>query len=325
MNLPTLVVAPNAFKETFSPLEAARLIARGLRRSIRARIELCPVADGGDGTIEALRAFLGGRLVTLPVTGPLGTPVRASYLRSGPRAVVEMARASGLRLVPPARRDPLVATTRGTGELIAHAWRHGARDILLGVGGSATVDGGRGALEVVTPAMARRITVLCDVDNPLLGSNGAAPVFGPQKGATPVKVRLIQRRLAHWAAELRKRTGVDVRSIRGGGAAGGLSSGLAAYGARLVRGAEFILRTVGFPGHCDFVVTGEGCVDRTSLGGKAVGTVLRLSPAPVAIVCGRCELPRLAAFETGGRSAAALVRAAERAGLWIKAQLASGR
>jgi glycerate kinase len=325
MALPVIVVAPNAFKETFSPIEAARLIARGLRRSIRARIDLCPVADGGDGTIEALRAFLGGRLVTLPVTGPLGTPVRASYLRSGTRAVIEMARASGLRLVPPSRRDPLVTTTRGTGELIAHAWRHGARRILVGVGGSATVDGGRGALEVVTPAMARRITVLCDVDNPLLGPRGAAPVFGPQKGATPGKVRLLERRLADWAADLRRRTGVDVRRMRGTGAAGGLSAGLAAYGARLVRGAEFILKTVGFPRPCDFVVTGEGRVDRTSLGGKAVGTVMRWSPAPVAIVCGRCELPRLAAFETGDRSAAALVRAAERAGLWIKARLAGGR
>ncbi|HXX95465.1 MAG TPA: glycerate kinase [Planctomycetota bacterium] len=325
MPLPRIVVAPNAFKETFSPAQAARLIARGLRRSIRARIDLCPIADGGDGTIEALRAFLGGRLVTLPVTGPLGTPIRASYLRAGNRAVIEMARASGLRLVPPSRRNPLVTTTRGTGELIAHALLHGARKILLGVGGSATVDGGRGALEVVTPSMARRITVLCDVDNPLLGPRGAARVFGPQKGATPEKVRLLEHRLLDWSAELRRRTGVDVRKLPGGGAAGGLSAGLAAWGARLVPGAEFILRTVGFPRPCDFVITGEGCVDRTSLGGKAVGTVLRLAPAPVAIVCGRCELPRLAAFETGDRSAAALVGAAQRAGLWIKARLAPRR
>ncbi len=323
--LPTVVVAPNAFKETFSPYEAARLIARGLRRALKARFLLIPVADGGDGTLEALRASLGGRLVTLPVTGPLGTPVRASYLRSGGTAVIEMARASGLKLVPPSRRDPLVTTTRGTGELIAHAFRHGARKILLGVGGSATVDGGAGALEVVTPEMARRITVLCDVDNPLLGPRGAARVFGPQKGATPEKVRFLEGRLADWAVELRRRSGVDVRKMRGAGAAGGLSAGLAAYGARLVRGAEFILKTVGFPQPCDFVVTGEGCVDRTSLGGKAVGTVIRLSPAPVVIVCGRCELPRRAAFETGDRTPAALVRAAERAGRWIKARLGGGR
>ncbi len=322
---PTIVVAPNAFKETFSPREAARLIARGLRRALpRARLELVPVADGGDGTLEALRAALGGRLVHVRVTGPLGAPVRAAYLRAGRTAVVEMARASGLKLVPPEKRNPLVTTTRGTGELIAHAVGHGARRILLGVGGSATVDGGAGALEVVTPAMARRVTVLCDVENPLLGPRGAAPVFGPQKGATPARVRILQERLAAWARLLRKRTGADVRRIPRGGAAGGLSAGLAAYGARLVSGAEYILRLSGFPRPCDFVVTGEGRIDRTSLGGKAVGTVLRLSPAPVVLVCGRCELPRTA-FETGDRAAGALVRAAERAGLHIKARLGGGR
>jgi glycerate kinase len=313
-----IVVAPNAFKETFSPLEAARLIARGLRRALpRARIERVPVADGGDGTLEALRAALGGRLVRLRVTGPLGAPVRAAYLRSGSTAVIEMARASGLKLVPPGKRNPLLATTRGTGELIAHASRNGAREILVGVGGSATVDGGAGALEVLTPRIVRRVTVLCDVENPLLGPRGAAPVFGPQKGATPSMVRRLERRLAAWARSLRARTGVDVRRMARGGAAGGLSAGLAAYGARLVSGAEHILRLSGFPRPCDFVVTGEGRIDSTSLGGKAVGAVLRLSPAPVILVCGRCRLPRKA-FETGGRSARALVRASERAGRHIR-------
>jgi glycerate kinase len=325
MARPVIVVAPNAFKETFSPWEAARLIARGLRRTIEARIDLCPVADGGDGTLEALRSFLGGRLVALPVTGPLGTPVRASYLRSGKTAVIEMARASGLKLVPPSRRDPVITTTRGTGELIAHAVRHGVRKILLGVGGSATVDGGRGALEIVTPPMARRITILCDVDNPLLGPRGAAPVFGPQKGATPAQVRLLEHRLADWARELRKRTGVDVRRLPGTGAAGGLPAGLVALGARIVRGADFILSTVGFPRPCDFVVTGEGRVDRTSLRGKAVGAILAASPAPVAIVCGSSDLRRPGIFETGDRAPEALVRAAARAGAWIKARLALGR
>jgi glycerate kinase len=322
---PTILVCPNAFKETFSPRQAARLIARGLRRALpRARLLLMPVADGGDGTLEALRASIGGRLVRVRVTGPLGNPLPSSYLRSGRTAVIEMARASGLKLVPPERRDPLLTTTRGTGELIAHAWRRGARRILLGVGGSATVDGGRGALEVVTPGIARHVTVLCDVENPLLGPRGAARVFGPQKGATPAKVRILEERLARWAAELKRRTGRDVRRLPGAGAAGGLSAGLAAYGARLVRGAEYILRAAGFPRPCDFVVTGEGCVDRTSLGGKAVGSVIRLSPAPVVLVCGRCELRR-AAFETGDRSAAALVRAAERAGRHIQARLPAGR
>jgi glycerate kinase len=321
---PVIVVAPNAFKETFSPHEAARLIARGLRRALDARLILIPVADGGDGTLDALRASIGGRPVRVTVTGPLRRRVRAGYLLAGRTAVIEMAKASGLKLVPPAERNPMIATTRGTGELIADAYGRGARRILLGVGGSATVDGGVGALEVVTPEMARCITILCDVRNPLLGPRGAARVFGPQKGATPAQVRLLEHRLSAWARELRQRTDVDVRRIPGTGAAGGLPAGLIAYGAKLVPGAEYILREAGFPRPCDFVVTGEGCVDRTSLGGKVVGTVLKISPAPVVLVCGRCELTRRA-FETGDRSREALVRAAERAGRWIKGRLRSGR
>ncbi len=322
---PRILVAPNAFKETFSPLDAARLIARGLRRALpQAALELMPVADGGDGTLEALRFTFGGRLVHVNVTGPLGTRVRAAYLLSGKTAVLEMARASGLKLVPPRRRNPMETTTRGTGELAAHALRRGARRILLGVGGSATVDGGAGALEALEPGMARRITVLCDVDNPLLGRRGAAPVFAPQKGATPAQVRLLQLRLRAWARTLRERTGVDVRWMPGAGAAGGLAAGLAAHGARLAPGADFILRAVGFPKPCDFVITGEGRIDRTSLGGKAVGEVLRRAPAPVLLVCGRCDLRR-PAFETHSRSAAALVKAAERAGQAIQARLASSR
>ncbi|MBV8881910.1 MAG: glycerate kinase, partial [Planctomycetaceae bacterium] len=236
---PVIVVAPNAFKETFSPREAARLIARGLRKAIDARLVLVPIADGGDGTLEALRASIGGRKVHVRVTGPMGADVRAFYLRAGKTAVIEMAKASGLKLVPPERRNPLVATTRGTGELIAHAYRRGARRILLGVGGSATVDGGRGAIEVVTPAMARCVTVLCDVENPLLGPRGAARVFGPQKGATPPMVELLEQINAIWARDLRQATGVDVRRLKGTGAAGGLPAALVAYGARLVRGAEY--------------------------------------------------------------------------------------
>jgi len=321
---PVLVVAPNAFKETFSPKEAARLIARGLRQAIDATLVQIPIADGGDGTLEALQASIGGRKVYVTVTGPMTTAVRAYYLRAGKTAVIEMAKASGLKLVPPERRNPLVATSRGTGELIAHAYRRGARRILLGVGGSATVDGGRGAAEVVTPAMARCVTVLCDVENPLLGPKGAARVFGPQKGASPKMVDLLEEINAIWARDLKNYTGVDVRRVKGTGAAGGLPAMLLARGATLVRGAEYILKEAGFPRPCDYVVTGEGCVDATSLGGKAVGTVLRLSPAPVVLVCGRCDLKRRA-FETGDRAPEALVRAARRAGEWIQARLASGR
>lgn len=314
-----VVVAPNAFKETFSPREAARLIARGLRRALpRAKLILIPLADGGDGTLEALRS--GGRLVSVRVTGPMGDPLRASYLREGRTAVVEMARASGLKLVPEGRRNPLLATTRGTGELIARAVADGASRILLGVGGSATVDGGRGAMEVLTPAICRRITILCDVENPLLGPQGAARVFGPQKGATPAMVEELEARNAAWAKTLPK----EVADIPGTGAAGGLPAPLVAHGARLVPGAEYILKLRGFPTPCDVVVTGEGKVDSTSLGGKVVGTVLRMSKAPVIVVCGRCELD-LPAFETGARTSAAMTAAAERAGRWIQERFAGGR
>jgi len=321
---PVVVVAPNAFKETFSPLEAARLIARGLRQALDADYILLPIADGGDGTLEALRASIGGRKVSVRVTGPMHASVRADYLRAGKTAVIEMAKASGLKLVPPERRNPLVATSRGTGELIAHAHRHGARRILLGVGGSATVDGGRGAIEAVTPAMARCVTVLCDVENPLLGPRGAARIFGPQKGASPSAVEMLEEFNAAWAHHLERETGVNVRGVPGTGAAGGLPAALLAHGARLVRGAEYILKEAGFPRPCDWVVTGEGKIDQTSLGGKAVGTVLRLSPAPVVLVCGRCELKRTA-FETGDCSPEALVRAARHAGEWIKARRSSSR
>ncbi len=322
--LPLVVVAPNAFKETFPPDEAARLIERGLRRTLRARFRRIPLADGGDGTLVALRAALGGRLVRLRVTGPLGAPVAARYLRAGRTAVIEMAEASGLRLVPPGKRDPLRTTSRGTGELVLHAWRCGARRILLGVGGSATVDGGAGALAVLSPEIVRRVTVLCDVSNPLLGPRGAAPVFGPQKGATPAMVRRLQVRLRGWAEFLRARTGRDVRRLPGAGAAGGLAGGFAAFGARLAGGAETVLRAAKFPRRCDFVVTGEGRVDRTSLEGKVVGTVLRTSTAPVVLVCGRCDL-NLPAFETRDRSARALVEAAARAGRHIQERLCAGR
>ena len=322
---PRIIVAPTAFKETFTPLQAAKHMVRGIGRVLPARFEIVPIADGGDGTLESLRAALGGRLIRTRVTGPLSTPVRASYLKSGRTAVIEMAEASGLKLVPPKKRDPLVTTSRGTGELILHAWKGGARKILLGVGGSATVDGGAGALAVLNPQICGAITVLCDVENPLLGTRGAAPVFGPQKGATPAKVRILAQRLRGWAEFLKARTGVDIRWMRGAGAAGGLSGGFAAFGARLVPGAPFILKTAGLPRPCDVIVTGEGRIDRTSIGGKAVGEVLRLyRGTPVILVCGKCELPRKA-FETGRRSAAALEAAAERAGRHIKAILASGR
>ncbi len=272
-----IVAAPTAFKETLSPVQAARIIARALRP---LRVLQLPIADGGDGTLDCLRAHFGGRVLRRTVTGPLGRPVRARVLHARDTAIIEMADASGLRLVPPSHRDPLCTTTRGVGELILAARKIGARRILLGVGGSATVDAGAGALEVLDHA--RDVTVLCDVDTTLLD---APRVFGPQKGATRAMMPELNRRMR----ALPRR----VWRIRGGGAAGGLAAGLASIGARLVPGAREILRLLRFRERTrgvDFVITGEGHVDATSLGGKAVGAALRASAAPVGIVCGRCTI-----------------------------------
>ena len=286
-----ILCAPTAFKETLSAAEAASIMARATGGTA------LPVADGGDGTLDALQAALGGRRVRRRVTGPLGDPVDAEMLLSPRVAVIEMASASGLKLVPPRLRDPLKTRTWGVGELMQAAW---PRRIWLGVGGSATVDGGLGALTslgVLGPKpdprrleIIRRTTVLCDVTTKFLD---APRVFGPQKGATPAMVRTLEDWLRKWAEMLPR----DIRRLEGGGAAGGLAGGLAAYGARLVPGARFILRAARFERRlhsADLVLTGEGRFDKTSLVGKAPGEVIaaaRRARVPVAVVCGRWDLP----------------------------------
>jgi glycerate 2-kinase len=234
-----------------------------------------PLADGGEGTLDALVAARGGSMRTTPVTGPLGDRVDAQWaLLSDGTAIVEMARASGLALVEP-RNDPLRASTRGTGELIAAALRAGARHVVVGVGGSATTDGGLAAVDALGWSLAGHdVTVACDVATVFLE---AATVYGPQKGATPAQVSLLTRRLARLADEYRSRTGVDVTSLEGGGAAGGLAGGLAAIGARLEPGFDVVARAAGLDRaleRADLVVTGEGRLDRTSFEGKVVGGVL---------------------------------------------------
>jgi glycerate kinase len=223
----------------------------------------------------ALHAARGGSLRTQRVTGPLGEPVDAAWLQLGDgTAIVEMARASGLSLVEGAN-DPLRASTRGTGELIAAALRGGARQVVVAVGGSATTDGGLGAVDELGWSLAGHdVTVACDVTNLFLD---AAEVYGPQKGATPAQVSLLTRRLARLAQEYERRTGVDVTALEGSGAAGGLAGGLAAIGARLEPGFDVVARAAGFEeaiDGVDLVVTGEGRFDVTSLEGKVVGGVL---------------------------------------------------
>jgi glycerate 2-kinase len=263
-----VLVAPDSFKGTFSAREVAAALARGLRAGGREAVEL-PIGDGGEGTMDAL----GGTIRTASVSDPLGCPVdaRFSLLGDGRTAVVETAEASGLRLVAEDERDAFAASTRGTGELIAAAVAAGARSVLLAVGGSATTDGGAGALEALEEAgVDVPITVLCDVRT---AWEDAPRVFGPQKGADARTVRRLEKRLDALAGQAPR----DPRQVPMTGCAGGLSGGLWAFrGARLVAGAAYVLDAIGFDElmrGARFVVTGEGRLDAQTLEGKACAEV----------------------------------------------------
>jgi glycerate 2-kinase len=283
-----VLVAPDSFKGTFSAPEVAAAIARGLRSGGREAVEL-PIADGGEGTMDAL----GGSVHTASVSDPLGRPVEArfSLLGDGRTAVVETAEGSGLRLVAEGERDAFAASTRGTGELIAAAIEAGARSVLLAVGGSATTDGGADALEALDEAEVDvPITVLCDVRT---AWEDAPRVFGPQKGADARTVRRLEKRLD----DLAERAPRDPRGVPMTGCAGGLSGGLWAYrGAKLVPGAAYVLDAIDFDEQmraARFVVTGEGRLDAQTLEGKAcaeVATRARQGGVACHAIVGRNEL-----------------------------------
>ena len=270
MTLPALV-APDSFKGTFSAGEVAAAVAAGLREAGREAREL-PVADGGEGTMEVLVDALGGELRSATVSDPLGRPVEAAFaLLPDGSAVVEMAQASGLSLVREADRDVWAASTRGTGELIVAAAEAGASRVVVTVGGSATTDGGAGALEALRERVlgaSLELHVVCDVRVPF---EDAPRVFGPQKGADPAMVRRLERRLDELAATFPR----DPRGVPMTGCAGGLSGGLwAAHGASLAPGAPYVLDAIGFDAlmrDSAFVVTGEGSLDEQTLEGKIVG------------------------------------------------------
>ena len=263
------LVAPDSFKGTFSAPEVAAAIAAGLRAGGREADEM-PVADGGEGTMQAIVSALGGEVRTITASDPLGRPVEASFaLLADGRGIVETAQASGLGLVAESERDAWAASTRGTGELIAAAVEAGAERVIVTVGGSATTDGGAGALEALEEAgVTVELDVLCDVRTPF---EQAPSVFGPQKGAGPEMVKRLEQRLDELAARLPR----DPRSVPMTGAAGGLSGGLwARHGANLRHGASFVLDTIGFDERmreAAFVVTGEGRIDSQTLQGKIVG------------------------------------------------------
>jgi glycerate 2-kinase len=268
-----VLVAPDSFKGTFPADQVAAAIAAGLRAAEREAVEL-PVADGGEGTMDVLVNAVGGDVRTATVPDPLGRPVEARWaLLPDGSAVVETAQASGLALVSEDERDAWAASTRGTGELIALAVEAGAERVLVTVGGSATSDGGAGALEALAEAgVSPELEVLCDVRTVF---ENAPSVFGPQKGADPAMVKRLERRLDELAAKLRR----DPRGEPMTGAAGGLSGGLwGQHGARLVPGAAYVLDAIDFDyamRSSAFVVTGEGRLDSQTLEGKIVGEVAR--------------------------------------------------
>jgi glycerate 2-kinase len=288
----TILVAPDSFKGTLSAVEVADAIGRGLEAAGRP-VDLCPVADGGEGTLEALADAIGGEVRTVPVTDPLGRPIDAAFALGDGVAIVETAAASGLGLVDPSERDPIEASTFGTGQLIMAAIEEGADLVYLGVGGSATTDGGAGAIRAIREIGGlggARTIVLTDVRTPF---EHAARVFGPQKGADDDQVKRLTRRLNDQARRLKR----DPRGVPMTGAAGGLSGGLwAEFGAELVPGAQFVLDAVDFDRRmraARAVVTGEGKLDQQSLAGKVVSEVstrARQAGVPCHAIVGTREL-----------------------------------
>jgi glycerate kinase len=270
-----VVAATDKFRGTATAAEVGGAVAAAVEAT-GGECDVVRVADGGEGFLDAMG---GGNRTTL-VTGPLGDPVEAAWRISGGQAVVEMAQASGLGLVGDGDNDPVAASTYGTGELIGAAIDAGAKRVLVGVGGSATTDGGFGALRALYPLQRLRgidIRVACDVR---IGFVDAAEVFAPQKGATPAQVELLRRRLERLSEVYLEDYGVDVRDLKGSGAAGGLGGGLAAVGATLESGFDLVAEERDLFGHleeADLVVTGEGSVDAESFDGKVVGGVLALA------------------------------------------------
>jgi glycerate kinase len=287
-----VLVAPDSFKGTLSAEQVAEAVARGLRSAHR-EVLVMPVADGGEGTLAVLAPALGLERRTVRASDPLGREIEAELAIGGETAVVEAAAASGLGLVEPAERAPMAATTYGTGQLIATAAEAGARRILVAVGGSATTDGGRGAIDAIREAGGigrAQLFVLCDVRTPF---EDAARVFAPQKGASPEQVGRLSRRLQQLARSYAR----DPRGVPFTGAAGGLSGGLwAEWGASLVAGAAFVLDEIGFDARmraARAVITGEGRLDFQSLAGKAVAEVAtrcRQSGVPCHAVVGKLDL-----------------------------------
>ncbi|MFU0886122.1 glycerate 2-kinase [Kluyvera sichuanensis] len=322
-----IVIAPDSYKESLSATEVAQAIEKGFREIFpEAQFVSVPVADGGEGTVEAMIAATQGRSVTSTVTGPLGEAVEAQWGISGDgnTAFIEMAAASGLALVPPEQRNPLITTSYGTGELILQALESGVKNIIIGIGGSATNDGGAGMVQALGAKLCDAegkaigfgggslmslnhidisgldarlqhcaIRVACDVTNPLTGPQGASCIFGPQKGATEAMIVELDRNLAHYAEAIKTSLRIDVKTVPGSGAAGGMGAALMAFlGAELRSGIEIVTQALNLEEHihdCTLVVTGEGRLDSQSIHGKVpvgVASVAKKYHKPVIGIAG---------------------------------------
>ncbi|MFB1051980.1 glycerate kinase [Paraliobacillus sp. JSM ZJ581] len=342
MGIKKIVIAPDSFKESMTAKQAAEAVKRGFESVYKGTItyDLVPMADGGEGTTQSLADGLKGTFYEKVVTGPLGQPVTATYAVSGDEstAIIEMAEASGLALVPAEKRDPLKTTTYGTGELIKAALEHDVSKIILGIGGSATNDGGAGMIEALGGLLYDKqgerlalggaalqdlwqmdlsnldsrleqvnVIVACDVDNPLLGSKGASAVYGPQKGATPDMVRQLDQALANFHDVMQVATGKNVKDIPGAGAAGGIGAGLlACLDAKLEPGIDIVLEQTNFAkrvADADIVITGEGKMDSQTIYGKTPIGVAKVakknSGATVIAICGTLSNGYEAVFDHG--------------------------
>ncbi len=327
MDTMKIVIAPDSYKESLSASEVAQAIEKGFREIFPdAQYISVPVADGGEGTVDAMISATQGSKVVTTVTGPLGEPVTACWGISGDgkTAFIEMAEASGLALVPNEKRNPLVTTSHGTGELILRALDNGVRNIIIGIGGSATNDGGAGMMQALgaklTDAAGKEISpggggllslnnidisgldrrlescvinVACDVTNPLTGDNGASRIFGPQKGADEAMIVELDRNLAHFAQMIKKHLRIDVENAPGAGAAGGMGAALMAFlEADLRSGVEIVTEALNLEEHihnCSLVVTGEGRMDSQSIRGKVpigVAAVAKKYRKPVIGIAG---------------------------------------
>lgn len=334
-----ILIAPDSFKGSLSARDVALNLRQGIHRvAPEIQVELFPVADGGEGTCAAIVSAVGGEIVKRTVTGPNGDPVEAFLGIAGDMAIIEMAAASGLALVPADHLRPLQATTYGTGELMFYALNAGCKRMILGIGGSATTDGGAGMAQALGVRLladdgsllgrgggelgrlanvdvshmdsrisACEITVATDVSNPLYGDNGCAAVYGPQKGCSEQDVALLDSNMRHYAHILREQLGKDIAAVPGSGAAGGLGAGLLAFcGATLKSGINTVLDAMDFDKHAldaDMVITGEGRIDFQSAFGKVpVGVSRRvkaIADIPVVAVVGSIGQGAEATYEQG--------------------------